>query len=82
MALPTMVALQTRVKILGATSAVDCEVLNCGHPARFLFRSGEGRIRAYCAQHAAAAAGELGVELPDPAKREARPSWRGWSRTA
>jgi hypothetical protein len=64
----TMVAVEsTRVKILGETTAVMCDVMNCECPAKFLFRTGAGRIRAYCSDHAAIAASELSVDLPDPA---------------
>ena len=63
----TMVAVEsTRVKILGETTSVMCEVTNCDRPAKFLFRTGASRIRAYCSDHAAIVASELDVDLPDP----------------
>jgi hypothetical protein len=77
-----MVASSTSVKILGTTTAVMCGTMNCTQPARFLFRTGAGPISAYCAPCASASAQRLGVELPDPVKRETRITWRGWSQSA
>jgi hypothetical protein len=65
------VALQetTQIKILGSTTVVMCEVMNCEKLSRFLFRTGAaGRIEAYCADHAASRAKALGIKLPDPEK--------------
>jgi hypothetical protein len=54
----------TRVKVIGTPMSVMCENADCGRPARYLFRTGFQRIRAYCHQHAAATARSLGIELP------------------
>jgi hypothetical protein len=74
-----MVAFEsTSIKILGSTTVVLCEVLNCGVHAKFLFRTGCARISAYCEIHAAESARKLGITLPDPDEREGRRSWKGW----
>lgn len=74
-----MVAFEnTSSKILGTTTVVMCEVLNCGRHAKFLFRIGRSRISAHCESHATESAQKLGITLPDPAEREGRRSWKGW----
>jgi hypothetical protein len=57
---------KTKVKILGPTSLIRCERMNCVVLARFLFRTGAGRISAYCEYHAKDAAEMAGVPLPNP----------------
>jgi hypothetical protein len=54
----------TSVKILGPTASVMCEFTNCCEAAKFLFRAGGGRIRAYCARHAEETAASIGIDLP------------------
>jgi hypothetical protein len=57
---------KTKVKILGSTSLIRCERMNCVLLAKFLFRAGAGRICAYCEYHGKHAAKEAGVPLPNP----------------
>jgi hypothetical protein len=57
---------KTNVKILGPTSLIRCDHMNCVVLARFLFRAGAGRISAYCEYHAKDAAELAGVPLPNP----------------
>jgi len=53
---------KTRVTILGKTQMM-CQVTNCEHPARYMFRNA-GVLWAYCAYHAQEAGRKLCVELP------------------
>lgn len=72
-----MVALErTTVKTLGQTSAVMCEVTDCPQPAKFLFRTGAGTIKAYCPDHGRVAASELGTVLPNLARRSLAYLWK------
>jgi hypothetical protein len=41
-----------------------CESLDCEYPAKYLFRVWDGRISAYCPDHATEKASTQGVELP------------------
>ena len=67
---------RTTVKILGKSAGVICEVTNCGTIAKFLFRICQGRICAYCPNHASETARALGVTLPDPSADSKQFAWR------
>jgi hypothetical protein len=41
-----------------------CDVPGCGRTAGFLFRTGNGPIKAFCDAHASESASKIGVPLP------------------
>ena len=65
---------RTEVKVLNPQS-ITCEAKGCEHPAGYLFRTGDGPIKALCEKHSADAAKKLGVALPERFERVLRAGW-------
>ena len=64
---------QTDITLLSPQSTgIGCQAKGCEQSAAFLFRKGEGPIKAYCESHATSIAGRMGVSLPERSHRVLR----------
>ncbi len=64
---------RTEITHLGSQSTgIGCESKGCENSAAFLFRNGEGPIKALCESHASETAAKLDVSLPERTHRVLR----------
>jgi hypothetical protein len=72
----TSISDHTEITVLGSRrTGIGCEARGCEQSAAFLFRTGEGPLKAFCELHASETGAKLGISLPVCSYRVLRAGW-------